>query len=161
MDSFARFIQENPEQIKAIQILLQRPRAWRTDVLYELRDKLKRSNFPEKELQKAHKLVYKKALVDIISMVKHGAVKESPLYTASERVDKALEKIMAGKAFNDEQEEWIGFIREHLVENLTIEIVDFDYMPVFERHGGRGKAKKVFGDQLETLIEEINYAVAA
>lgn len=161
LDAFARFVQENPEQIKAIQILLQRPRAWRTDVLNELREKLVRSNFPEKELQKAHKLVYKKALVDIISMVKHGAAKESPLYTASERVDKALNKIMAGKTFNDEQKQWIGFIREHLVENLTIEIDDFDDMPVFERHGGSGKAKKVFGAELETLIEEINYAVAA
>lgn len=161
LDAFTRFVRENPEQIEAIRILLQRPRAWRTEALNELREKLKRNNFPEKELQKAHKLVYRKSLVDIISMVKHGAVKESPLYTAPERVDRALQKVMAGRHFNDEQQQWLGYIREHLIENLTIELEDFDDVPVFERQGGAGKARKVFGTDLEDLIEEINYAVAA
>ena len=161
LDAFARFVRENPEQIEAIRILLQRPRAWRTEALNELREKLKRNNFPEKELQKAHKLVYRKSLVDIISMVKHGAAKESPLYTASERVGWALQKVMAGRHFNDEQQQWLGYIREHLIANLTIELEDFDDVPVFERRGGAGKARKVFGADLEALVAEINYAVAA
>ena len=82
---------------------------------------LRRNHFPEKELQKAHKLVYHKALVDIISMVKHAAQEEEPIYTAEERVDRALKAVMAGKSFDEEQTKWLGFIREHLIENLTIE----------------------------------------
>jgi type I restriction enzyme R subunit len=38
---------------------------------------------------------------------------------------------------------------------------DFEYAPVFERHGGKGRATQVFKNELESLITEINYAIAA
>ena len=56
---------------------------------------------------------------------------------------------------------WLGYIREHLLENLTIDLDDFNVMPTFELHGGIAKAKKVFDNKLETLIADINYAIAA
>ena len=62
---------------------------------------------------------------------------------------------------SQEQKEWIGLIREHLVENLTIELDDFQNAPIFERKGGLSKAKKVFGEELKNLIDEINYQLAA
>ena len=161
LEAFTRFVKENPEQIEAIKILLERPREWKTGVLNELRKKLTRHNFPERELQKAHKLVYNKAIADIISMVKHAASEEEPVLTAEERVERAMQKIMAGKFFDEEQMKWMGLIREHMIQNLTIDINDFEFAPIFERHGGLGKAKRVFKDQLEALIVEINAAVAA
>ena len=161
LDSFARFVKENPEHIEAIKILLERPKEWKTDALNELRKKLSLNKFPEKELQKAHKLVYNKALADIISMVKHAAKKEEPIFTAEERITKAMEKVKAGKSFNEEQLNWLGLIQEHLIKNLTIELGDFDYAPIFEQRGGKSKAEKIFKDKLEPLIAEINYSVAA
>jgi type I restriction enzyme R subunit len=68
---------------------------------------------------------------------------------------------MKGKSFHEEQLEWLEFIRQHLIANLSIAIEDFEYVPVFERHGGKGKANKVFGGGLESLVAEINYAIAA
>lgn len=115
----------------------------------------------EKTLQRAHQLVYKKSLFDIISMVKHGAIKETPLLNAGERVDMAMARVMEGKTFTREQRQWLNMIREHMVENLTIEMGDFDNMPVFERQGGYSKARKLFGEYLQLLIQNINYAVAA
>lgn len=159
--SFARFVKENKEQIEAIQILLERPKNWKTEALTDLRKKLAMNDFSEKELQKAHKLVYHKDLADIISMVKHAVKEEEPILTAEERVDKALKKVMSGKSFNEEQMNWLGLIRQHLISNLTIELADFEYAPIFERQGGRGKAERVFEGRLESLIEEINYAIAA
>ena len=161
LDSFARFVRENPDHIEAIQILLQKPKEWKAEILSELRKKLAQHNFPEKELQKAHKLVLNKALADIISMITHAAAKQEPIYTAEERVDRALKKVMIGKSFNEEQLEWLEFIRQHLIANLSIAIEDFEYAPVFERHGGKVRVTKIFGNQLESLIAEINYAIAA
>jgi type I restriction enzyme R subunit len=161
LDSFARFVRENPNHIEAIQILLQKPREWKAEVLSELRKKLAQHDFPEKELQKAHKLVLNKALADIISMIKHAAAEQEPVYTAEERVDKAMKKVMIGKSFNGEQLEWLEFIRQHLIANLSIAMEDFDDAPVFERHGGKGRANRVFGSGLESLVAEINYAIAA
>ena len=161
LDSFARFVRQNPEQIEAIRVLLERPKDWKTEALKELREKLALNKFPEIELRKAHRLVYNKVLADIISMVKHAARAEEPIYSAEERVDRALQRVTADKTFTEEQMKWLGYIREHLIENLTIDLKDFDYIPVFERHGGKAIANKVFDNKLETLIAEINYAIAA
>ena len=53
-----------------------------------------------------------------------------------------MAKVTAGKAFTEEQTKWLGYIREHLIENLTIELDDFDDIPVFERHGGTAGQKR-------------------
>ncbi len=162
LKSFERFVQENPAQIEAIEILLTKPRNWNTDALEKLRDRLKRSNFREKDLQKAHKHVYYKPLADIISMIKHAADFQVPLLNAQERVKRAFEVMTGEKNFNPEQQEWLAYIREHVIENLAIAAEDFEIIPVFERRGGLGKAKKVFGsDDLNKLIDELNSALAA
>lgn len=161
LDSFCRFVRENPEQIEAIAILLQRPRDWKTAALNELREKLRQNQFREPELQRATQLVHNKALADIISIVKRAARADEPIYTAVERIERAIASVMVGKSFNQEQLKWLGYIQEHLVQNLTIEMDDFEYAPIFERVGGKGKAKKVFSGGLEALIDEINAAIAA
>lgn len=160
LEAFGRFVKENPEQIEAIRVLLERPKEWKTEVLNELREKLQR-NFPEPELRKAHQLVYKKSLVDLISMIKHAAHEQEPILSATERVKRAMQKVTAGKSFNDEQQKWLGLIQEHLIENLTIELNDFAQFPIFERAGGLGKARIVFLNQLDSLVQDINYAMAA
>ena len=161
LDAFARFVQENPDQIEAIQILMERPRDWRTDALEDLRRKLGQNDFSEETLQRAHQLVYNKSLADIISMVKHGVRAESPLLTAEERVALAMDKVTVGRTFSEEQHQWLGLIRDHLVANLTIEMTHFDYAPIFERKGGLGQARRIFKEALETLVADLNLAVAA
>jgi hypothetical protein len=102
-----------------------------------------------------------KALVDIISMIKHAAKEEQPLYTASERVEQGFEKVAAGKTFTLEQRQWVDRIKAHLVENLSIDKEDFDTLPVFSRAGGWARANRAFGSQLPRLIQEFNEAIAA
>ena len=62
--------------MEAIRILLDRPRDWGTDALAELQREARATTpqrFTVENLQKAHAVRYHKALVDIISMVKHAA----------------------------------------------------------------------------------------
>ena len=117
--------------------------------------------FSAEILQRAHEQRYHKALVDIISMVKHAVREEEPLYTAEERVNRALAKVTAGRTFTAEQQQWLDRIRVHLIENLSIEEPDFDILPVFARAGGLGRASQVFGKDLSALIARLNEAVAA
>ncbi|MBD2436580.1 type I restriction-modification enzyme R subunit C-terminal domain-containing protein [Nostoc sp. FACHB-110] len=161
LDSFYRFVQDNIEQIEAIQILLKRPSEWNTNALNELKEKLTRNQFREQDIQRATQLVHNKALADIISMIKRAVNAQEPIYTAAERVDRAIASVSLGKTFNNEQQQWLGYIREHLVQNLTIEINDFEYAPIFERVGGIGRVKKVFGKGFNALINEINAAIVA
>lgn len=160
---FARFVRENPAEIEAIEILLNRPQQWGTDALAELRKKLSATpeRFTEENLQKAHQIRYHKALVDIISMVKHAAREAEPLFTGEERVKLALLKVTAGQEFSEEQQRWLGRIGDHLVKNLSVDRADFETVPVFVRGGGWSRANRVFEGRLGELLQEINEAVAA
>ena len=53
-----------------------------------------------------------------------------------------LEQVTAGKTFDGEQEKWLGYVQEHLVENLTIGLDDFDFAPVSKGMGASAKSKR-------------------
>jgi type I restriction enzyme R subunit len=163
LEAFARFVRDNPARVEAIRILLGRPRDWSTAALAELRDKLRAApeHFTVDNLQKAHQRRYDKALVDVISMVKHAADGQSPLLTAAERVERAFGKITAGRTFTAAQEQWLERIRQHLVANLSIGRDDFEDIPILHDPGGWGGANRAFGGELEELIANLNAAMAA
>ncbi|MBP1908445.1 type I restriction-modification enzyme R subunit C-terminal domain-containing protein [Methanolobus bombayensis] len=163
LEMFSEFVKENPEKISAISILLNRPQEWSTDALEELKKKLESSQqrFTVENLQRAHEVKYSKALVDIISMIKHAASEEEALLTAEERVSNAFSKVTMGKSFTTDQLLWLERIKAHLIANLSIDKEDFDYIPVFADHGGWNRANRVFEGELITLISEFNRAVAA
>jgi type I restriction enzyme R subunit len=163
LTAFSEFVRLNPAQVEAIRILLDRPRDWSTKALTELQQKLAATpqRFTLDHLRKAHELHYHKALVDIISMVKHAANEQEPLYTAGERVQLAISKMTAGTAFTPEQIQWLNRIEGHLVENLTIEQDDFDTLPVFTLAGGWSRANRVFEGKLPQVISRLNEAIAS
>ncbi len=161
LDVFSQFVKENKEKIDAMRIVLERPQGWSTAVLKELRNELLAHHFPEDKLRKASALVHKKSLPDIISIIKHAAKEEEPVLEVPERVDKAIRKILAGKTLTGEQQAWIGYIKEHLIQNLTLDKEHFEYSPILERHGGWGRFRKLFATDAENLLVEINAAIAA
>jgi len=163
LTAFSAFVREHENDIDAISILLGRPQDWNPGALTELRSKLSAApaRFTVENLQRAHEVTHHKALVDIISMVKHAANTQQPLLSASERVDQALSQLTKGRTFTDEQGAWLDRIRTHLQENLSIDHDDFDNMPVFARHGGWSRANTAFKKELPLLLKELNRVIAA
>ncbi len=161
---FSQFVRDNEAHIEAVQVLLDRPRDWSANALKELRQKLagSRYGFTPDKLQKAHELRYKKPLVDVISMVKHAAKEEEPLFTAVERVERAFKKVTAGQSFTADQQKWLDRIKEVMLQNLSIDREDFEYQDALSGAGGWGAAKKLFGDKtLNNLLHRLNEAIAA
>ena len=163
LEAFAAFVRDNSSKVEAIEILLNRPKAWSTEALAELKTKLSAApeRFTPDALEKAHRLRYDKALVDIISMVKHAAREQEPLLTAEERVSRALDRLSDGRSFTHEQLDWLARIREHLIANLSIDEEDFENVPVLQQAGGWGNANRVFDGKLAGLLRVFNEAVAA
>jgi type I restriction enzyme R subunit len=163
LEAFASFIHEHQDQVEAIRVLLSRPQGWGAGPLGELRQALTQApeHFTEVNLQRAFDVAYSKALVDIISMVKHAAVDTSPLLTAEERVNQAVDRVMAGRKLTDSQTKWMEYIRQHLVANLSIDRDDFEMIPVLSSHGGWGRANRVFEGQLSHLLEKLNEELVA
>lgn len=163
LKEFEKFVRENTEHIESLAILLNRPKDFDTRQLKALRAALSTNpdllvdKFTEKNLRRA----YNKELADIISIIRHAAT-GSELLTAEQRVNKAMMKIKSNRSFTDEQGKWLELIKRHLTENLIMEKADVDLLPIFVREGvSWGKLDKVFGGELEQIIDEINTAIAA
>jgi len=159
--AFAEFVKQKEKEIEAISILLNRPGSWNTKALNELRKTLRENYFGEEDLRKAHRVVYHKEVVDIISMVKHAVKETEPLLSPSERVDQAIRIVTQGKHLNHEQNQWIEYIKEHLKQNMTLGEDDLRELPIFTDRGGLSKFKKVFAGNYQELILEINSSIAA
>jgi type I restriction enzyme R subunit len=160
LEAFAQFVKENKHKIEAMKIVLERPKEWKTEVLRELRVELLKNHFPEASLKRAAQLVHKKHLPDIISLIKSAASNEV-LLEVTERIEKAILSLFGSKTLTTEQTAWVQYIKEHLIQNLTLDKEDFDYSPILERHGGWGRFRKVFNEEAETIIQQINAAIAA
>jgi type I restriction enzyme R subunit len=163
LKAFEAFVRTNAQHIEAISILLSRPQGWGADALRDLRDALSKTpeHFTETNLRRAFEVAHHKALVDIISMVKRAALDDSPLYTAEERVDRAIVHVTTGRELTDDQTKWLQYIRQHLVSNLSIDHEDFDNVPVLLNRGGWGRANKVFEGELADLLEDLNRELVA
>src|SRR6266508_2421938 len=157
LEAFEQFIHDHQEEVRAVSILLSRPQEWGAAPLTELRAALTKApeHFTEANLQRAFQAAHQKALIDIISMVTRAAVDTSPLLTAEERVNQAVDRVIEGRELTDAQAKWMEYIRQHLVQNLSIEREDFEAIPVLSDHGGWGRANHVFEGQLSELLEEL------
>ena len=65
-----------------------------------------------------------------------------------------------GRAFTEDQREWLVAIRDHVAANLEIEIEDLEFVP-FNTLGGPARALKVFGPELRAVLTELNEVLAA
>lgn len=177
--SFRQFLEDNRDEIEAIQILYSRP--YRAGLRYsqvrELAEAIKRPPLGIQEPQEALWTLYEalepdqvkghggKALVDLVAIVRHALHPEEPLIpigmSVEERYREWLEQQeRAGVTFTYEQRRWLDAIKDHIANSLHIDVDDFDYPPL-NQLGGLGKAHQLFGDRLNTILNELNERLAA
>ncbi len=175
--TFRQFIEDNKDEIEAIQVLYSRP--YRAGLRYrhvkELAAALQKpplSASPVRLWQAYQALepdVVKgsggKQLVDVIALVRHALDPSQPLcpigMTVNERFQLWIEQQQAaGMTFTKEQMQWLVAIRDHIASSLSINQDDFEYAP-FSQFGGLGKAYELFGDRLTEMLDELNERLAA
>ena len=179
VDTFKQFIEDNKDELTALQIIYNRPHIQRHmtyDQIRELAETIEKPPYhiaPE-QVWKAYEQLEKskvrgasphKLLTDIISLVRFtiGDVEilEPFPETVTRRFDSWLtEQEQAGQVFTPEQREWLEMIKEHIATSLTINIDDFENVPFAER-GGPVKAYQIFGDALDTILETLNEQLVA
>ena len=60
-----------------------------------------------------------------------------------------------------EQQQWLDRIRQYLIANLAIDRQECQDLPILHDAGGWGRANRVFGGELEQVVEALNEAMAA
>lgn len=62
--------------------------------------------------------------------------------------------------FTPEQIDWLRMIKDHVVSSYHIALDDLDYTP-FDAKGGKGKMYQLFGQEMNSIIDELNEVLAA
>ncbi len=101
------------------------------------------------------------ALADVVQLVRHALDPETEvLQPFSETVETRfenwlLDQMETGVNYDDEQVRWLRDIANHIGGSMEIQIQDFDYTP-FSKNGGLGKVHSLFGEEIHTLLSELN-----
>ena len=175
--TFKQFIEDNRDEIEAIQVLYSRP--YRAGLRYrhvkELAAAIQKPPLSVNPIRlwQAYQAVEPEAvkgsggkqLVDVIALVRHAIDPNQPLcpigVTVEERFQQWIEEQQAaGATFTSEQMQWLVAIRDHVASSLSIDQDDFEYAP-FSQFGGLGKAYELFGDKLPEILDELNVRLAA
>jgi type I restriction enzyme R subunit len=175
--SFRDYIEENKDEITALQVLYSRPYARRPRLkeIRELADAISAPprNWTTDMLWQAHETLEKsrvrgsggRVLTDLVSLVRYAIGEDDELVPYPEQVNERFAAWLAqqevnGRAFTDEQRGWLEAIRDHIASSLRIEADDFEYAP-FAQRGGIGRVYEVFGPEFPRLLEELNEVLAA
>jgi len=108
----------------------------------------------------------KNEMVALVSLIRKVAGIDTALTPYDKIVDKNFAdwvwKKQQGAAikFTKEQMDWLYMLKDQIATSVHIETDDLDYTP-FDAKGGRGKMWQLFGDEMETIINELNEALAA
>jgi type I restriction enzyme R subunit len=175
---FERFIEDNKDEIDALQFFYAQPYSKRLTFqdIKQLADTIKappRAWTPER-LWRAYETLSRdkvrgasgrRLLTDIVSLVRFATHKDEELVPFGEQVRERFEHWMAqqenqGRRFTADQRRWLEMMRDHIATSLEMTVEDLDYAP-FAEEGGRGRAAQVFGDGLNSLLDELNVVLAA
>jgi type I restriction enzyme R subunit len=100
---------------------------------------------------------------DLVSLLRFTLGQDDELVPHKEvvrlRFDLWLTEQGAEK-FSAEQLRWLEMVRDHMEESLTIEPDDFDLDP-FIQEGGMVGARRAFGVELESLLDQLNEMLVA
>lgn len=181
IDSFKQFIEDNKDEITALQLIYSRPFGQRHltfKQIDELAEAIKKPPlktrqetlwlaYEQLEKSKVKKARTDKLLTDIISLIRFA--KSPPdtdmLEPFGDVEDKRFNDWLSqqeqmGRKFTSEQMDWLVMIKDHIATSLNIGMDDFEYAPFYEK-GGAVRAYQVFGDELDKVLEELNEVLAA
>ncbi len=180
VQSFKEFIDQHKNELLALQILYGQPYAKRRLTYASIRELAQRLTDPPWHLTtadvwQAYKRIEAalvrgapsdKVLTDIISLVRFATGQSELLEPYSARVEQKFNlwigrQIKAGKAFSEEQMNWLRAIRDYLAANVEIAPADLQRDTPFSAWGGMIAARKVFGEELNGMLDEMAEALAA
>ncbi len=178
VDTFKRFIEENRDELTALQIIYSKPHGKRHltyEQIKQLAEAIEKPPYKltleslwlayeQLEKSKVRGAGPKKLLTDIISLIRFAIGKSNVLEPFVEIVDAKfnwwlLEQEKMGKGFTPEQTEWLLMIKDHIATSLSISMEDFELAPFYEK-GGAIRFYNIFGGE-SNVLEELNEVLAA
>ena len=175
---FSDYLEANKDEIKALSIFYNQPYK-RRDITFKMIKEVMEKLRLEKpllapdyvwdaysQLEEVKSKQPKDELTALVSLIRRVCDIDSELKAYDKTIDENFKNWMfkqnAGQhnRFTPEQVAWLRMIKDHVVSSYHIELDDLDYTP-FDAKGGKGKMYQLFGNEMDTLINELNEVLAA
>lgn len=155
IESFKTFIEQNMNEIEALQIVCTRPTALTREDLKALRLELAKHQFDEKQLNSAwHEMTNQEITADIIAFIRQQAI-GSPLISHEQRIKHAFARVKQEHSFNATQRGWLDRIEKTMLQETVLDKGILNE-GAFRRDGGFASIDKRFGGGLSTILDEVN-----
>ncbi|WP_396268632.1 type I restriction-modification system endonuclease [Ideonella sp.] len=165
LDEFKAFITSHSNELPALMAVLTRPRELTRKQLKELMLALDQAGFNETRLASAWREMSNQDIAArIVGYIRQAALGD-PLLPYSERVDHALQTLLAhppsGQAWTRPQSDWLKRIAAQTKANLLVDREALDDPDlIFKRDGGGfARLDKTFDGQLQTVLAAFNDAL--
>ena len=178
--NFEMFIEDNKNELTALQILYNQPWGQQRltyDAIDELVNALRRGPMPlmVADVWQAYKRLnaakvrgapVEGQLTEIVSLVRFALGQAEFLDPFGKIVKQRFNlwigrEKKAGREYTDEQQEWLHTIAGIIAENAEVTAGDFQQSPSLSDKGGIIRARKVFGDGLDGMLEDLQQVLAA
>ncbi len=172
--TFREFIENNKDELTALQILYGKPYGQRQltfEAINQLSEAIEKPpyNLTPELLWLAYEQLTKskvkgagtqKMLTDLVSLVRYATGIAPILEPFTDEVNHNFEEWLKkqetlGKHFTHQQKEWLNLIKQHIASSTNIDIDAFELSP-FNQKGGAVKAYQLFGKELNKTLEELN-----
>jgi type I restriction enzyme R subunit len=177
VQDFAEFIASHKDKITALGIFYNLPyqrRALTLPMIREVLDILKaqRPNLAPARVWQAYARLDHVApanslseLTTLVALIRRVVGLDDTLTPYATTVDRNFQTWIFGKQagslkFNEAQVAWLRLIKDHIAASFHIEAEDLDYAP-FDGHGGLGRMYELFGDDMDSIMEDMNEALVA
>ncbi len=158
LKEFTAYIKSHSNDIPALITVLTRPRELTRMQLRELVMELDKAGFSETNLATAwREMTNQDIAARIVGYVRQAAVGDA-LLPYSERVDHALQKLLASRNWTAPQRDWLKKIAAQTKANLLVDREALDEPDlVFKREGGGfNRLDKIFNGELQQVLEAFN-----
>jgi len=175
---FAGYLEEHRDQVEALTIFFTQP-ARRSEITYEMISSLlaalksDRPKLAPLRVWRAYALLdnYKGSdpaneLAALVALVRRVCGLDQKIAPYADTVRRNFQSWIlkrhsgAGEKFTGEQLEWLHMIRDHIATSIHIDRDDLDMAP-FDAKGGLGKMYQLFGGSMDSVLTEMNAALAA
>lgn len=175
--AFKEWIEEHKDEVVALQIFYDQPYR-RRELTFSMIKSLVEKIIQEKpalapmSVWRAYEQLEnvsgqpKNEMVALVALIRRVAGIDDKLTPYDKTVDRNFQQWILKKnagqhnRFTKEQMDWLYMLKEQIATSIHIETEDLDYTP-FDAKGGRGKMWQLFGDEMETIINELNEVLVA
>lgn len=157
LDSFNAFIKEQINQSAALAVVVNQPRDLTRQQLKDVKVLLDNHGYSEANLQSAvRNHTNQDIAASIIGHIRRAALGE-PLKPFEQRVADAMDRLYTQHDWTPNQRKWLGKLAKQLTKEVILDRDTVNQLPAFQ--GGAKQLNKVLGEQLDSVLEELNEAM--